>query len=704
MKIKITQAPPQNGLSVEGDQYKTLSSDGINLGGQYHSNGGTIVSSNGELVEAEKNEPIYTGSDGSNYVFGNVTNPFSGKLFKKEGKALLEDKGKAEKALDKANEVVAGADPHSKFGSLDYNTGLVQMDAAQIETNQLKSQLDNLAQVQEGLLSFADATGADPKSLGKNMKKNGGKIKAKITGLPMAKDGAKLSPFDFLTNVFNGPTQPLPPTPQQQVQQVSPIQQPQPIQPNGSEVSNWVQNSPDVWGNAGFSPQQVKDNSQGTLAQRNNNPGNLRFNSQAGAVKGDAGFAKFNSYDDGFNALIKDIKAKQTGKTRTGLGPNSTIQDLMNVYSPASDSNNPVKLANTLSKGLGVPVNSPIGNLDTQQLAKLISINEDAAYSNSQGVNKANTSTPQNYTAPQAVQPPNIRDMTPQQFADYRSNNNQPLAPLDGGNYQPLPVNANMQAQQARNPFAPTYNQQGVAPPPRPKKNTLTPLDYLGEIAAIVDRPDYVQGDQFNPTLMTPYRVSFQDQLNANQGSYNAIARNSANNPEALATLQGQKYQQDQGILANQFRTNQGVQNQVLNQNNQILNQAAMTNLQLRQQQADRQAQAVANTESNRQNALTSISNKYQQNALNNSRQDQVYNAQQFQANVYQNLHPHNTFDDQGNSVFNDLGGYNFNFGGFPNNAQANYYQYLAQQEQLKKQAKAEAAKNVATKAFGYKF
>lgn len=702
MKIKIIESPAQNGLSVEGDKYKTLSSDGINLGGDYHGNGGTMVSSNGELVEAEKNEPIYTGSDGSNYVFGNVVNPFSGKKFKSEGKALLEDKGKAEKQLDKANEVVAGADPHSKFGSLDYNTGLVQMDAAQFETKQLKSELDNLANIQETILAVADATGADPKSLGKSMKKNGGKIKARITALPIAKDGAKLSPYDFLTNVFNTQGTPLPPTPQQQVQQVAPVQPPQP-NPTGA-VSDWIQNSPDVWGNSGFVPPQVRDNSQGSLAQRNNNPGNLRFNNQTGAVKGDAGFAKFNSYDEGFNALLNDIKAKQTGKTKTKLGPNSTIQDLMEVYSPASDSNNPTRLANTLAQGLGVPVNSPIGNLDTQKLAKLISINEDAAYSNSKGVNKANTAVP-NYTPPQPQQAPSISDLTPQQFADYRAKNNQPLAPLDGGSYQPLPVNADMQAQQARNPFVQPQGQQIVNQPQRPKRNTLTPLDYLGEIAAIVDRPDYVQGDQFNPTLMTPYRISLQDQINQGTASYNALARNSANNPEALATLQGQKYQQDQGILANQFRTNQGIQNQVLTQNNQILNQAAMTNLQLRQQQADRQAQAVANTESNRQNALASISNKVSQNNRYNNELQAQYDSQQRQANLYGNLYQNYQFDQQGNAVFNDLGGYNFNYGGAgANSAQANYYQYLAQQKQLKKQAEAEAANKVATKAFGYKF
>lgn len=693
MKIRISKAPPQNGLSVEGDKYKTLSSDGINLNGNYHESGGTMVSSNGQVVEAEKNEPIYTGSDGSNYVFGNVSNPFTGKLFKNEGKELLQQKGVAEKKLDKANQVVAGADPHSKFGSLDFNTGMVQMDAAQIDVTSLKSDLDNLAGIQENLLSFADAVGADPKKLGKDMKKNGGKIKVRMNSVPSdmykADDGKRLSANPFLNNIFTGvgnpipnfgptPGSQLPPTPQQQVQVTSPVQVAD-VQPNG----------------------------QGTLAQRNNNPGNLKFNNQVGAIQGDAGFAKFNSYEQGYQALLNDIKAKQTGKTKTKLGPNSSILDFMNVYSPSSNNNNPKALSQTLAKGLGVDPSTPIGGLDTKKLADLIAINEDSAYANSVGNTPKNDGTVTKATPISQAIPPTNPNLNEYGFLNYPKGQDPGVAPLNNlgvSDIQPLQTSQPL-GQPIQNPNQLVGGQQFQNNQPKgPKKNVLTPLDYLGEISAILDRPDYVQGQQYNPTLMTPYRVSFEDQIAQGTASYNALAQNLTNNPEALATLQGQKYQQDQNILGNQFRANQGVQNQVLNQNNQILNQAQMTNIDLRQQQADRQTQAQAITDSNRQNALASISNKYSQNKLFNNERQAEFDSQQRQANLYGNLYQNYKFDDQGNVIFQDNGGYNFNMNGSPMNNQAAYYQYQAQQKQLKKQAEADAARKVATAAFGFKF
>lgn len=45
-------------------------------------------------------------------------------------------------------------------------------------------------------------------------------------------------------------------------------------------------------------------------AVKNNNPGNLRFIGQEGAVEGSGGFAKFATVADGFNALKNDILAK----------------------------------------------------------------------------------------------------------------------------------------------------------------------------------------------------------------------------------------------------------------------------------------------------------------------------------------------------------------------------------------------------------
>lgn len=49
------------------------------------------------------------------------------------------------------------------------------------------------------------------------------------------------------------------------------------------------------------------------LAVVNNNPGNLKFIGQAGATRGEGGFAKFNSVAEGYQALIADLQHKITG-------------------------------------------------------------------------------------------------------------------------------------------------------------------------------------------------------------------------------------------------------------------------------------------------------------------------------------------------------------------------------------------------------
>jgi hypothetical protein len=93
------------------------------------------------------------------------------------------------------------------------------------------------------------------------------------------------------------------------------------------------------------------------LGLRNNNPGNLRFINQQGASMGEKNFAKFNTLEEGFNALVNDVKAKQTGNTRTGLNGNSTLAQFFKIYAPSADNNNPEAYANTVAKKLGIDPN-----------------------------------------------------------------------------------------------------------------------------------------------------------------------------------------------------------------------------------------------------------------------------------------------------------------------------------------------------------
>jgi hypothetical protein len=90
----------------------------------------------------------------------------------------------------------------------------------------------------------------------------------------------------------------------------------------------------------------------GTLAYRNRNPGDLR----------DAygNYRVFQTFAEGYSALLDDLRHKFLGRTRTGLGPDSTLLDLFMKYAPPAD-NNPTQeytnfVCDWVAKATGVSV------------------------------------------------------------------------------------------------------------------------------------------------------------------------------------------------------------------------------------------------------------------------------------------------------------------------------------------------------------
>jgi hypothetical protein len=69
----------------------------------------------------------------------------------------------------------------------------------------------------------------------------------------------------------------------------------------------------------------------GSKSYRNRNPGNLR--------NSDGTFIVFNTFIGGYSSLIAELKSKFSGNNRRGITPQSTLQDLMNVYAPPADGN-----------------------------------------------------------------------------------------------------------------------------------------------------------------------------------------------------------------------------------------------------------------------------------------------------------------------------------------------------------------------------
>jgi hypothetical protein len=141
---------------------------------------------------------------------------------------------------------------------------------------------------------------------------------------------------------------------------------------------------------------------------------------------------------------------------------------------------------------------------------------------------------------------------------------------------------------------------------------------YPEMFAMATNQLEPVQAQSYQPQLSTPYDISYQDQLNANQADYRATQRAVGYNPAALAQLNAQKYAANTNVLGEQFRANQAMKDKVYGENRNILNDAKLKNLAIYDQQYERQAQALSNTKATAQAAISSIADKYSKNKLEN--------------------------------------------------------------------------------------
>ncbi|EHU14275.1 hypothetical protein [Escherichia coli] len=112
----------------------------------------------------------------------------------------------------------------------------------------------------------------------------------------------------------------------------------------------------------------------GTLADRNNNPGNIR------PVSG-KGFRFFESALEGWEAMKNQLMHYFTGKT-TGRAL-QTIQDIVSTWAPAGDNNDPKKYAQDVAKWMGVSPNAILNLTDPRTMGALMqSMARKEGYSN----------------------------------------------------------------------------------------------------------------------------------------------------------------------------------------------------------------------------------------------------------------------------------------------------------------------------------
>lgn len=94
----------------------------------------------------------------------------------------------------------------------------------------------------------------------------------------------------------------------------------------------------------------------GSRSYRNRNPGNL----EGGSVVDPQGYNVYQTLIDGYKALTNDLFDKFSGNNHHGLGPDSTVIQLMNIYAPPSDNNPTEKYAEFMASWVSKALNKQI--------------------------------------------------------------------------------------------------------------------------------------------------------------------------------------------------------------------------------------------------------------------------------------------------------------------------------------------------------
>lgn len=147
-------------------------------------------------------------------------------------------------------------------------------------------------------------------------------------------------------------------------------------------------------------------------------------------------------------------------------------------------------------------------------------------------------------------------------------------------------------------------------------------LDYnqlMGEMYALSNNQvEPVPAQGYQPDLIVPYDISLQAQRNSVMSAIRNRQRQLGYNPAAQANMAPAEYNAINEINEKEFMANQGLRNQVYTGNVNTMNAAKKTNLEIFADQWAKQSQALSNTKATTQAALSSISDKYAKNKLEN--------------------------------------------------------------------------------------
>lgn len=143
------------------------------------------------------------------------------------------------------------------------------------------------------------------------------------------------------------------------------------VSDSANSAADWIKDK------TGFDPRSIGRFFRGegnTLADRNNNPGNIR-------PVGGGGFRAFGSALEGWVAMKNQLMRYFTGKT-TGRRL-QTIMDIVSTWAPAADNNDPAKYARDVAGWMGVSPTAALNLSDPNTMAMLMqSMARKEGYSN----------------------------------------------------------------------------------------------------------------------------------------------------------------------------------------------------------------------------------------------------------------------------------------------------------------------------------
>lgn len=128
----------------------------------------------------------------------------------------------------------------------------------------------------------------------------------------------------------------------------------------GKTINGWI------FGKEEGGSDQQESGPGKTLADRNNNPGNLR-------PVGGTGFTSHQTPLDGWMAMARQIRLYFTGKSAAaGYEKLQSIWDIIHKYAPASDNNDPEAYSNFVANMMGVGAKDMLNLSDPQQFSNLL--------------------------------------------------------------------------------------------------------------------------------------------------------------------------------------------------------------------------------------------------------------------------------------------------------------------------------------------